>query len=120
MTVSAHKEGCVPRQKRPAGFVVPRSTDGESDLIWSNAERPPSFQPSEVLGALPRPRSRPAAEIDPESLTFDDLEVNVSTAHLQMVEDHVRTQVTADNCKRLLQRAYLSLVRVRALDDEFK
>jgi len=72
------------------------------------------------LGALPRPRSRPAAEIDPESLTLDDLEVNVSTAHLQMVKNHVRPEITAHDCKRLLQKAYPGRVYVRALDDEFK
>jgi hypothetical protein len=72
------------------------------------------------LGALACPRSRPAAEIEPESLTFDDLQVDVSTAHLRMVKNHVRPNVAADDCKWLLQNAYLGLVRVRTLNDEFK
>ena len=44
----------------------------------------------------------------------------MAAAHLQMIKHYVRAEVAADDCKRLLQKAYLGLVRVRALDDEFK
>jgi len=72
------------------------------------------------LEALTCPRSRPAAEIDPEGPTLNELEVDVSTAHLRMVKDHVRPNVAADDCKRLLQNAYPGLVRVRTLNREFQ
>jgi hypothetical protein len=100
--------------------VVLKSIVGEADFVWSNAKRPLSFQPSEPLGAFPHPRSSPAAEINPESPALNHLEVNVPTAYLRMVKDHVRPMVTANDCKRLLQKPYLGLVRVRNLDDEFK
>jgi hypothetical protein len=72
-----------------------------SNHVWSDAERESSFDPPKLLKAPARPRPRSAPKIDPEGSAFNGLDVNVSAAYLQMIENYIRPRITADDCKWL-------------------
>ena len=77
-------------------------TDKSSDYVWPDAECPSSFQPAKSLRFSFAARSRPALQVNPEHAPFNYLKINMPSAYICMVENHISPQVATDYCKWLI------------------
>jgi|ERR1017187_5145386 hypothetical protein len=103
MSVCASNQGSLPREIASIELVVSLAIAHESsDHVRSNTERPSAFQPTEPSRFSFASRSRPALEIDPKNATLDHLEIDVTPAHIRMIENYVSPQVATDHRERLI------------------